>query len=302
MRGARSALDSLLRSLLRYIPPIYIPPIKVAPLVEQLLGADAGTIKKMMTMAMVKGKAKAMVASALPPAKAALFSTGMAKLFVLELGPLLTALLLCGRIGGAYAGEVGTMQARRRRCRRRRRRRAPAARADTERAQELVLPRRLRTLGVGPRGWSLAPAAGGALFAAPLLTMLGTTIALALGGVVGARYGLVERADYWARVRAATVEVPLGLRPWHSPPSLGGDGGGDGDVGEGGAGLGAALAALLGDGARANVIALMTHPVIHHLLKVGEHRRDSVRSFASLLLSDRRGRLPRGVVTTPEGV
>ena len=115
----------------------YIPPIKVAPLVEQLLGADAGTIKKMMTMAMVKGKAKAMVASALPPAKAALFSTGMAKLFVLELGPLLTALLLCGRIGGAYAGEVGTMQARRRRrrCRRRRRRRAPCARGLTQRSR-----------------------------------------------------------------------------------------------------------------------------------------------------------------------
>ena len=148
--------------------------------------------------------------------------------------------------------------------------RAPAAQATGQN-------KLLRTLGVGPRGWSLAPAAGGALFAAPLLTMLGTTIALALGGVVGARYGLVERADYWARVRAATVEVPLGLRPWHSPPSLGGDGGGDGDVGEGGAGLGAALAALLGDGARANVIALMTHPVIHHLLKVGEHRHGSDR-------------------------
>jgi len=35
----------------------------------------------------------------------------MARLFVLEVGPLITALLLAGRIGGSYAGEVATMQA-----------------------------------------------------------------------------------------------------------------------------------------------------------------------------------------------
>ena len=38
-----------------------------------------------------------------------LYCYGVAKLFVLELGPLLTALLLAGRIGGSYAGEVGPL-------------------------------------------------------------------------------------------------------------------------------------------------------------------------------------------------
>lgn len=28
-----------------------------------------------------------------------------------QVGPLLTALLLCGRLGGSYAGEVAAMQA-----------------------------------------------------------------------------------------------------------------------------------------------------------------------------------------------
>ena len=51
-----------------------------------------------------------MLNDSVPKAKAALYGQGLAKLFVLEVGPLLTALLLCGRIGGAYAGEVATMQ------------------------------------------------------------------------------------------------------------------------------------------------------------------------------------------------
>jgi hypothetical protein len=96
-----------------------------------------------------------------PDLKAALFAAGLAKLFVLELGPLLTALLLAGRIGGSYTGEVATMVA-------------------TNQA------RLLTTLGVSPVAWTLAPAALAALLAAPLLTLLGTAIALAAGAVTGA--------------------------------------------------------------------------------------------------------------------
>ena len=67
-----------------------------------------------------------------PELKASLFCAGMAHLVVLELSPLLTALLLAGRIGGSFAGEVGTMQATNQN-------------------------RLLQTLGVSPRRWSLLP-------------------------------------------------------------------------------------------------------------------------------------------------
>ena len=44
-------------------------------------------------------------------AKKKLYGMAMAYIFSVELGPLLTALLLAGRIGGSYAGEVGMMAA-----------------------------------------------------------------------------------------------------------------------------------------------------------------------------------------------
>ena len=44
-------------------------------------------------------------------AKKKLFALALGYIFSIELGPLLTALLLAGRIGGSYAGEVGMMSA-----------------------------------------------------------------------------------------------------------------------------------------------------------------------------------------------
>ena len=73
-----------------------------------------------------------------------LYCTGLAKLFVLELGPLLTALLLAGRIGGSFAGEVGTMEATNQN-------------------------RLLKNLGISTRLWSLAPTVIAALIAAPVV-------------------------------------------------------------------------------------------------------------------------------------
>merc|ERR1719464_151259 len=101
-----------------------------------------------------------MLAATLPGAKAKLYAIGMAKLFVLEIGPLLTALLSCGRIGGSYAGKVGTMQA--------------------TRQNDL-----LRTLGVNAQRWTLMPALAAAVVASPLLTAVGTYLSLYLGAVVG---------------------------------------------------------------------------------------------------------------------
>ena len=39
-------------------------------------------------------------------AKKKLYAMAIGSVFTIELGPLLTALLLAGRIGGSYAGEV----------------------------------------------------------------------------------------------------------------------------------------------------------------------------------------------------
>ena len=44
-------------------------------------------------------------------AKKKLYALAIGSVFTIELGPLLTALLLAGRIGGSYAGEVAMMGA-----------------------------------------------------------------------------------------------------------------------------------------------------------------------------------------------
>jgi ABC-type transporter Mla maintaining outer membrane lipid asymmetry permease subunit MlaE len=141
---------------------------EVRPLIKMLTGEDATS----MQMFGIRFKVSGMLNRTMPPAKANLFAIGLAKLFVLEIGPLLTALLLCGRIGGSYAGKVGTMQAT---------------------SQNKLL----RTLGVNPRWWTLRPSLLAALIACPLLTVVGTGISLVLGGMVGPRYGIGNVSQYW---------------------------------------------------------------------------------------------------------
>eukprot|EP00729_Bicosta_minor_P005064 gene5064-26938_t len=128
---------------------------------------------------MLKAKVSAVIDERSPELKAMLYCTGLAKLFVLELGPLLTALLLAGRIGGSFAGEVGTMEATNQN-------------------------RLLKNLGISTRLWSLAPTVIAALIAAPVLTMIGTGIALWSGSVIVEIYDLGDKEDYWDDVRAAT--------------------------------------------------------------------------------------------------
>jgi len=134
---------------------------EVRPLIKMLTGEDANTLQMMG----IRFKVNSMLNQTVPPAKATLYAIGMAKLFVLEVGPLLTALLLCGRIGGSYAGKVGTMQA----------------------TNQNKL---LKVLGVDPRWWTLAPAVLAASLASPFLTIVGTALALRLGGWVGPLYGM----------------------------------------------------------------------------------------------------------------
>jgi ABC-type nitrate/sulfonate/bicarbonate transport system ATPase subunit/ABC-type transporter Mla maintaining outer membrane lipid asymmetry permease subunit MlaE len=141
---------------------------EVRPLIKMLTGEDATGLQMMG----IRFKINSMLSRTVPPAKATLFAIGLAKLFVLEIGPLLTALLLCGRIGGSYAGKVGTMQAT---------------------SQNKLL----RTLGVNPQWWTLWPSLFAALIAAPLLTVTGTAISLVLGGWVGPNYGIGNQSQYW---------------------------------------------------------------------------------------------------------
>ena len=157
---------------------------EVRPLLKMVLGegADANPF----TMMAIKMKVRGMLNSTVPQAKATLYALGMAKLFCLEVGPLLTALLLCGRIGGSYAGKVATMQA----------------------TSQTKL---LQTLGINPQMWSLVPSMAAALLASPFLTAIGTYLALVLGGMVGPRYGISTVESYWENVWDAVLP-PLRLR------------------------------------------------------------------------------------------
>jgi ABC-type transporter Mla maintaining outer membrane lipid asymmetry ATPase subunit MlaF/ABC-type transporter Mla maintaining outer membrane lipid asymmetry permease subunit MlaE len=161
---------------------------------DELSGDDIPEMVQAMAP-LIKLKARALIEERAPVIKAMLYSKGVAKLFVLELGPLLTALLLAGRIGGSYAGEVAMMTATNQN-------------------------RLLKTLGVSPRRWTLGPSLAAAALAGPLLTMLATAICLLAGGVVAVLYGLEDdayAADYFDDVWAATVEAD---GPWQTYPPI----------------------------------------------------------------------------------
>ena len=140
---------------------------EVRPLIKMLTGEDANTFQMMG----IRFKVNSMLNQTVPPAKAKLFAIGLCKLFVLEVGPLLTALLLCGRIGGSYAGRVATLES----------------------SQQNRL---LQVLGISPRYWTLYPSLLAAIIAGPFLTVIGTCLALVLGGWVGPIYGVGTHQQY----------------------------------------------------------------------------------------------------------
>eukprot|EP00638_Chattonella_subsalsa_P012813 CAMPEP_0117781364 /NCGR_PEP_ID=MMETSP0948-20121206/2798_1 /TAXON_ID=44440 /ORGANISM="Chattonella subsalsa, Strain CCMP2191" /LENGTH=378 /DNA_ID=CAMNT_0005609373 /DNA_START=553 /DNA_END=1687 /DNA_ORIENTATION=- len=123
-------------------------------------------------LAFIRAKVEELVGDYVPDVKEEIFATGCAKLFVIEIGPLLTALLLAGRIGGSYAGEVGTMQATNQN-------------------------RLLKTLGTSPRGWTLGPTTLAAILAMPSLTILGTLMALWCGSIAGRMTKVADTDVYW---------------------------------------------------------------------------------------------------------
>ena len=197
---------------------------EVRPMLSMVTGEESNP----MLLMMVKMKVRAMINTAIPKAKASLYALGLAKLFVLEIGPLLTGLLLCGRIGGSYAGEVATMKA-------------------------TMQNSLLKTLGVNPQAWTLLPAFGGAIIAAPLLTIAGTVLALYLGGVVGAHYGIITEEQYGREILESVFPL-LRIRPnvWDS---------------DGRAGLWVNLRTSFSDSYADALIELATYPPIFLFLK-----------------------------------
>uniref|UniRef100_A0A7S2MYS5 ABC transporter domain-containing protein n=1 Tax=Haptolina brevifila TaxID=156173 RepID=A0A7S2MYS5_9EUKA len=116
-------------------------------------------------------------------AKRKLYAMALGSVFTIELGPLLTALLLAGRIGGSYAGDVSMM-------------------AATNQIDLLAI------LGVPALMWTFAPSLLAALIAAPILTAVGTAVALCVGGFVGGPSGfdLIDTEYYWSEVRETTFK------------------------------------------------------------------------------------------------
>ena len=163
-------------------PVLKIVDKEIRPMIKLLTGEEATSFHLLG----VKMKVSSMLRRTIPPTKATLYAMGLAKLFVLEIGPLLTALLLCGRIGGSYAGKVATMQA--------------------TSQNKLLL-----TLGISPVAWSLYPAACAGVLAGPLLTAMGTLLALYAASRVGPLYGIGTTADYWKQARS-TIFPELRLR------------------------------------------------------------------------------------------
>ena len=151
---------------------------EVRPMLKLITGEESSPLMLMM----IKAKVKSMLNTAVPEAKAVLYAMGMGKLFVLEIGPLLTALLLCGRIGGSYAGKVATMKS----------------------TSETKL---LATLGISPLTWTLLPSLAAALLAAPILTAMGTALAIFLGSHVGPQYGIGTRQFYLKEVYKSTFPI-----------------------------------------------------------------------------------------------
>lgn len=74
-----------------------------------------------------------------------------------ELGPLMTAIILCGRTGAAFAAELGSMRV----------------------SEEIDA---LRTMGFGPVRYLVLPRTFGLMLAAPLLTLLADVVGI-LGGL-----------------------------------------------------------------------------------------------------------------------
>jgi phospholipid/cholesterol/gamma-HCH transport system permease protein len=105
-----------------------------------------------------------------------------------ELGPVLTGLMVAGRVGAAFAAELGTMRV-------------------TEQIDAL------RTLATRPVDYLVAPRLLGLQVAMPLLTIEAIAIGIGAGYVVGVYLLGIDSTYLWANMIAYTdtVDVMVGL-------------------------------------------------------------------------------------------
>jgi phospholipid/cholesterol/gamma-HCH transport system permease protein len=99
-----------------------------------------------------------------------------------ELGPLMTAIILCGRTGAAFAAELGTMKV----------------------SEEVDA---LRTLGFMPLRYLVMPRVLGLMFVAPLLTLMADAIGILGGLVVGAMTLDITPTAYF-------IQTVNAVKPW----------------------------------------------------------------------------------------
>lgn len=98
-----------------------------------------------------------------------------------ELAPLMTAIIVCGRSGAAFAAEIGSMRV----------------------SEEIDA---LRTLGLGPFGWLVVPRVIALMAVVPVLTLLGDFMGV-LGGMI------VAVCDLDLTVRGYLRETMLTVQP-----------------------------------------------------------------------------------------
>ena len=99
-----------------------------------------------------------------------------------ELAPLMTAIIVCGRTGAAFAAELGTMKV----------------------SEEIDA---LRTLGLRPLQYLVMPRVLGCVLVAPLLTLLADAVGIGGGLLVGSLWLDVTPKAYW-------VETLNAVKPW----------------------------------------------------------------------------------------
>jgi phospholipid/cholesterol/gamma-HCH transport system permease protein len=97
-----------------------------------------------------------------------------------EMGPLMTAIILCGRSGAAFAAEIGTMKV----------------------SEEIDA---LRTMGFGPVRYLVLPRLLALMLATPILTLIADFIGVFGGFVVGAYILELTASAFFHQLREAIV-------------------------------------------------------------------------------------------------
>ncbi|MBI1372841.1 MAG: MlaE family lipid ABC transporter permease subunit [Phycisphaera sp.] len=92
---------------------------------------------------------------------------------VRHLGPVLAAIMLAGRVGGAFAAEIGTM-------------------AVTEQVDAL------RVMGASPVGYLVVPRVLACLVMIPIMTIFSDLLGIFGAWVITVGFNHVTNADYWA--------------------------------------------------------------------------------------------------------